>query len=494
VPALLDGDRAAFPFRNPNHLAALLAFGAAVAVLETRRASGRVRWAALGLAAVLGLTVLATGSRGGVLALAVGIGAAALLGRKRALLAVAGVVVFAAAALAGVYAVRFASSPDPFAHERVRIWRVVAETWSEQPLTGIGPGNLAHLYHQHNFPSPVSFARYGRSVRNADSTYLQILAEQGLLGAVALAVLRVVLLLRAARPREGIPRHAGAAPYAALLVAGLFTDLASAPVLVWAPLVLYGSTAVCRVDRRSAPPRRIRVAGLLCGLALVGLAAWAAVLAPYLSHRCESRAAESGDHTFRYPLLLRATTRNPIAPGPPRALGRRWMGDVRISLLAWSQFATAAHLAPLDPRPRTGLGRLFFRLHQEAGEEEGAARRAISRYREAVRLDPYNPFLRVEAAGVLGTLGEEEEAVGYLEEAVELEPYFLRGRVELVRARLRRGEMDAVRRELSELQCRREQAEGLTPGIPYEDELLRLDPEDVAALEAGLAELQGEEP
>jgi O-antigen ligase len=497
--ALSSGSRAAFPFESPNYLAALLAFGASLAAVAARE-SGQARIPALILAGVLLAEVIATGSRGGTIAAALGIGVALLGGRKRFLLGLLSVLLLMAATLATAYWLRFREEKDPFAHERVRIWAAVVHAWSDAPLTGVGPGNLVHRHRPYNFPSEHSFARYGREVRNADSTYLQVIVEEGLLGAAAFAWLLGVLLVsvwRAAR-RSPLPSLTLLAPFLALMAAALFTDLPRAPALVWAPLVLYAATRLASDDPPgTVEPGRRSLAAWLVLAAAVGTALWGGVLAPYLADRAEGRAEGSSDPMERVRALESAARLNPLSPTAPLELGKMFLvgePDTVGYVIARGHLERSAHLASSEPAPHRLLGLLHARAHLELFHDIGSRRRAIVSTRRAMELDPFNPFLRVEASSSLERLGLPSEARAALQEAVRLEPYYLEAHLRLAGLLERLGERDAALARIGELEERLAEASTMKADSPYEKALLRLDRGRIEALGARLREKAPRKP
>jgi hypothetical protein len=79
---------------------------------------------------------------------------------------------------------------------RPELWLAALRLWRRHPLLGVGPDNFRRLY-----PEVIAPARRGRQFddqrMHANSLYLETLADLGLVGAVALALLMVQILSRA---------------------------------------------------------------------------------------------------------------------------------------------------------------------------------------------------------------------------------------------------------------------------------------------------------
>jgi O-antigen ligase len=209
------------PFPNRNHTACFLAMGVIMA-------SGTMVWEIMrrrpiqaitaGLAALLSLAgMLATQSRGGVLALAAGLAiyAGFCLAKFRNRRALA---IIAAIALVGV-AVALAGGPTLFARfsapttadsnsSRVAIWGETLHLWGDAPLFGHGAASFASIY-----PLYTQLPLDNESVLHPESSWLQWLAEMG-----AVPVLLAVLLAGgwlAARARVAHASHRSFFLYAA---------------------------------------------------------------------------------------------------------------------------------------------------------------------------------------------------------------------------------------------------------------------------------------
>lgn len=226
---------------NPNELATILvmalvlSFGLAVALKDIPLA----RLGALGAGALCTAGIFLTGSRGGLVALAVAVAAFLLVGarwRGRFLLVVAAV------AVAGVGYFNYVASPEIRSHVsnvgsgtgRLDLWTVGWRMVEEEPLHGVGAGNFpVSSVHYLLEPGAIERADYiVGSPKVAHNTYLELWAELGIVGlALFLCVAGFCLLsaLRAARSfaRQGDARmeviaRAAFVALAALLAADFF--------------------------------------------------------------------------------------------------------------------------------------------------------------------------------------------------------------------------------------------------------------------------------
>src|SRR5207247_1729701 len=125
------------------------------------------------------------------------------LDRRRRRLAIG---VLGAALTAGVAgaAWRFSTSTDPFAFQRLDIWRASLRAVSESPLLGTGPGQFRLAAEHLNFPLERQRLRYARSIPSPHSDLLRAGCEFGLPAVVAIgAALGLVAACVLRRRREG---------------------------------------------------------------------------------------------------------------------------------------------------------------------------------------------------------------------------------------------------------------------------------------------------
>lgn len=239
VTAADDLDRITGTVGDPNLLASVLVVGLtmslAVAADQIRSAATRVLGAG---AALLCLTaVIATVSRGGIVALVTAMVAAVILGGKRRPALAAG-----AATLAILTVGFFAAFASEAQVERITtadggtgrtdIWKVGWRMVEDEPIRGIGVGNFNISSVHYLLIEPGALERSEFIVDRpavAHNLYLEILAELGVIGlALFLSIVGacVVMAARAAAAFERIG-EAGLAGIARAIAVGLCSTLAA---------------------------------------------------------------------------------------------------------------------------------------------------------------------------------------------------------------------------------------------------------------------------
>lgn len=236
-----------FTFQRAAYAALLVALGVQ-AVLLWRTHPGRVAWTRALVVAGFGVA-------------AAGLDALALEGRVTARL------------------VRFADDPN-----RLRLWETALRMALDHPLLGVGTGRYAFFFHEYAGELRHGFGPFWGT---AHSLYLQLLAEQGLLGLASFLVFFGGVWLGALRRVGRLPADR-ALPLSGVLAAmagwftyGLVQFTFRVDALVYLACILAGTAvALAPPDRWPALPRRVTLAAVAIGLVIVAFRADAALRRP----------------------------------------------------------------------------------------------------------------------------------------------------------------------------------------------------------------------
>lgn len=183
-----EAARAAGPFGEANFFALSLAALGPLCVYLLIGSGPRRALGGFALCCVAG-GVLATGSRGGAVALVVGLVAAWLLLSKRRRL-VLGVAALAAAALLPVFSAQIASSEERTVSGRATENTIAVAMFADHPVTGVGVEVYPTLYRDY----AREIGNDPRHLRAPHSLPLQVAAEQGLFGIIAWLAAATVLV------------------------------------------------------------------------------------------------------------------------------------------------------------------------------------------------------------------------------------------------------------------------------------------------------------
>jgi len=480
---LMGGGRGRAGFVNPNHLGAFLA--ALVPLALAVSWPGRGRRLGVGLAILLGLGAIATGSRGAMLALGVALVVVLVPTwrsaepRRRLLRLAVGMAVMLLSA--GALALRFSGGTDLYRFDRLRIWPASITLLEAAPLLGIGPGQFSARAAAHNFPRAAEAVQYGRVFRSPHSHLLLRLVETGVAGLLLLALGLAMALVRAravwrSRPADELSGLAAGA--AAGLSAFAVTSLFDEPAVG-----LAGLTAVALLVALALPPapflaRAARSTLRRAALPALALAWLAGIALPALAQGALRAAAEADDRARRATWQQRAAR---LAPGNAYAHGELAEHLLRhaaapLDLVSYGRIRELAERAvalhPWEPGFELTLARLERRACIETFREALSCGRAVRHYAAVAALAPTDPRPRREAASLARLLGEDRRAAALLEEAVALEPSYAAAWADLAAAREELGDRPAAERARAGFQTARQRATGVIADSPYARDIL----------------------
>lgn len=479
-------------FANANQLCAYLNIGTFVAVgIALGAWRERARWragAATAIALVNTIALLRVGARGALAALLLG-GFAILLSAPRSAraprLVLWGVLAALAVSAAMAVAWRFERIGDPYRFDRVRIWKMAVDATREHPVLGIGPGMFERRAYRYNFPLDREMFRYSKMSGSTHNTYLQMLAETGILGFIGWMSLIAALAGRVWKVRRAAPGPALA--LLACLVQGLVDTPFDAPAVTLSLVALVIPLLGTR-EARNAPiflalSWRRGAAALPVWATLAGALAPAwlgGVLLPY--------AARTEYLNGRIDTAIRLDAYNPLYRASRAEMTWRRDRPLDPSTFAAADLdlEEASRLDPGDPDYLLRLAQLHARACFEIGADPAALARADELYRRAIGLGIKDPRPHFELATFLLAQGRAEEGIGEIRAALALEPRFLAARLALVKALLDEGRREEAAGELARLQETRVPLRSYVARNGYEEDLMRIESGLLADVESKL--------
>jgi O-antigen ligase len=362
------------PFVSKNHfagytaMAALLAFGLALALTDRREAEGRA-WStgpragpvviALVAAAGMALGVLVSGSRGGAAMLLAGAAAAAALtlgssASRRRLVAPAAVVIVLGALVLAVL--------PPTARERLRtatgasfrvgVWQDSLRLAGTSPLVGTGLGSF------HDALPRVKLIHGLQRIEHAENEYVEVLADMGVLGlGLALAAAGGLFIRSAAGVRRSPPVTRGLAVGGlAGLVALAVHSLVDFDLRIPSNAALAAVLAAAGAGAAGTRPQPLARPGAIAGalgalLLLAGLSTLPPPFSPVARERVREAALSAGGDALALRLeRAEAGLRRSLLRRPAEA--EIWLQLAAVQTMRGDASAAglARHALSLDPR------------------------------------------------------------------------------------------------------------------------------------------------
>lgn len=447
VQRMVTGVRPGGPFGSPN-LSATIAL-LAVAVAPVARLGRGWRLVAAGVAAA---GVLASGSRGALIGLAVAAVAWVVAGPSRRWLRWGAVAAMVVAAAGLVW--RLAGDSDPLRYGRLRLWLIAARTIEAELPWGAGPGGYADAALAWNVPREHDLARFGRIPSLAESDALQLAATLGLPGLLLAGGLVISVLRRLAR----------ASPAAWGLVGALVTTSAVNTQLV-VPVVAWSGTLALAAVLPVGGGRRFRgaVGAGLAGAALLGSVLLVALVRPswWLS-------GSPQDLADRAATVLTAHVRDDAQ-----------LADAESA--AWR----AARAQPRHPGHWHVLGDVRL-ARASLRHEAGLAAAALEAFRCARRASQTDAWGALGEARALRLLGDRAAARHALAQALALEPRMVPALVEQGILAVESGDITTARHAVTRIAEVLDEVRGRGLASGYERALVSADPTRLARLRAGV--------
>jgi len=510
-------------FFNPNFLAGYLAAVWTIVLgylCYTHVGRGGIQRAcglrAIVLITILGtllLTIVFTGSRGGVFALAVGTSLVVGVRYGRRALGVLMLLLAVGLLVPNPFRDRLGAEhiTNPVGYARWQIWQSSIHMMAEQPF-GVGLALYQYAYPRYAFPVDGQIARYGKIAHSAHNEYLQMGVELGVASILVFwwGVVMVtreavsVLQRRLRRWQRGVVVGTSGAIAGILAHAGVDSNLHEPALAILLTLCVGLIMSVRRLSGqvveplRTVPVRFRAVWGALA-VAMVGMLMVATLKLGFawVAFESGSRAAGRQDFTraiadYRAAIALdsgKALYHNSLASAYFQLFERQ--RDDAAAQAAAAELQAAISLNPLDGRLYGLLGHVYRSLSSSAtsseplGELNGEQRitwlhAARSAYERAANLEPFNPFYRLELGRLALALGDRELGETYVRRAVEIEPNFLQGRQWLVKLYLDSQRVEEATREYQEIIERQQRYAGWNKD-GHEERLLKADATALAA-------------
>lgn len=407
----------------------------AVPTVATVFRAPRLGWpAAVGVAFLVGLIALLTGSRAGWVAMgaagavtiAVAVadrGAKATLiaitaPRVRRLLAIVALLGLVVAVVLGPAILH--RTADAGESTRLTFTRIALELFTESPVVGTGPGSW--VIERVRYTRPDETDEY---IPHAHNLYAQTLGELGLLGAAAgllLAASLVLLCWRAIRSQDPTRRLWGWLTFVALVYFAahqVFDFYPNMPAVLFTAAIPVAFLDALAVSHPSAP-KRLFAFSTLPRLAGIGAAAIVALSiaglllqeVPSRSHDEAVELANGGDWAAALAPATTAANEDPdVSPYQFTAgLAAAWNGN---------HVAAAERLAVVAERDDFPEAWLDLAAEQA---ELGKTDEALASLRAALRLGRQRPVISMPAGDLALRLGDTEVAIEAFAEALSVTP------------------------------------------------------------------------
>jgi O-antigen ligase len=340
---------------------------------------------------------------------------------------------------------RLSKRDDPFAYQRFDIWKSSLRMLADHPLNGVGLGMYPYYGAAYNFPVEHRIARYGKRLDLAHSDLFHIGAELGLIGLLlflgGLARLAILGFRHLRRPPRSWHVVAASAGLLGVILNGLVSNLLLSPALAMTSIllasILLESTGTYTQKIWTINESKSSIWKYYGGLALCTLYLLVPVIGyPFLAHahflkfqqyRKNGQLPEAVAH------LHKAIDYVPLQAYYHHAFGQLYTTAFRNQpnldafYEGYKSLTQAIRHNPRESQFYMTLADLHRTMFRQKLPTRPTAENALREYEHALAVDPFNPFILAEMATLYAEIGEFEQAIKTIQEAIEHEPNFVRG-------------------------------------------------------------------
>lgn len=456
IPELTKhGQIAGFSTNNANYFGTYLLVGLAASLavaLFGRRPDWRT---AAGLtAAVLFFGISRTWSRGALLAAGAMIAVAAYRAGSRiprrvwigtAIVAVTLVVV------SSPYVVRKfldRGERDPYNYARAQVWLNSLPLIVSNPILGVGPGQYIHESKRFAFPVEGQVARFLKRAQMAHSEYLQHIAEVGIPATmILLSLFGYAIYLSWKRSETVWPEYRCFNEAAILTAIGVGTHALvdncwTIPVSA-ASIVVIALADVVPLENRSIIHGSLwsRKSILAAATGLVIMLYVHSVVIPGIGlyyndrgHEAYLRVDYPAAERFHLAALRYVPNHSLFLDNLGMVYFQQFTETRQQPLLELGRqyFTRASNAAPLSLDPLIHLETVYLQSFTGDPQHDGEIYKALVNCDEhLLAIDPYLPFPRKNLAAALYQLGQRDRAIEELKKALEFEPNYVPGYLEM---------------------------------------------------------------
>jgi O-antigen ligase len=492
-----------FSTNNGNYFATYLLIGLAVSIaLAVYTLVPEWRAAAACCGAVILFGIIKTSSRGATLAVIAMIIVAGIRARGRIPRQVwlgigfAGLLVAIVVSPYLIHKFVDRGESDPYNYARKEIWQTALQVIAQQPMLGVGFGQFIHVSKRFALPVQGPVARYMKRAQMAHNEYLQHIGELGFPAALLLFVLIGSLVFiswkRAAAAWPDFRCFHEAALLTAIGVGihALVDNCWTIPVTASALVVLaLGDPLPLR--KKDAAHRWSKLEFAFAGTAAAVLYAFfIAIPGTGLYYNDQGHKAYDRDDfatAKRYHLAALA-----VVPNHPLFLDNLGMvylqefsekRDAKLLEFAKLYFAKAIAANPRAFEPEMHMETVLVRaLTGDPARDREINRDIVRTDTDLLAIDPYVPFARKNLAGAYFNLGDFNRAIEEVQKAVEYEPNYVPGYLQMAIWYRDRGNIAASDRETAIGMAIINKYRNFKPTEPYEGVLLGRPEQAIAAL------------
>ncbi|MEN8222282.1 MAG: O-antigen ligase family protein [Acidobacteriota bacterium] len=312
---------------------------------------------------------------------------------------------------------------DPYSTDRVKIWGTGLKIFMDNPIAGIGADNFGELSKKYNFRQEKGPANYFKLPRTPHSDYIKILAELGLFG-MAILLFSLFFILR--KVLQGPLFNISKVLILYLLFQALFFNIIFQTFFLFLFIFLLKTLFKSEIDFQSNSGA-IKFISILTLIIVVFLG----YIFPYFSELLVTKSTKQKDLVKVFNQLNKAEDLNKMNISPYYYRALLLLGQFKKTsdpVFIYSAMDNVRNILRINPYYSKAyfLESDIFRSILEKGiQYPGLQEEVLSPLNRLEKIDPYNPFIRIEKAHFLLQFGNPVQARSEALNALKLEPKFI---------------------------------------------------------------------
>ncbi|OGF64526.1 MAG: hypothetical protein A2Y62_06740 [Candidatus Fischerbacteria bacterium RBG_13_37_8] len=328
----------------------------------------------------------------------------------------------------------------PYKWERIQIWKTSLAMLKDNIISGVGTGNYELVAYQYNFPTAESPARYALYPNHAHNQWLHVMCETGIISIIILGLFFFIFLRNAFfLYRNYLLSSIVPLVFISFLIFGCvnnFFDSYALAFLFMSSLVAFQNSIPNRTIEFTIHSSRTIILIIFLFLSLHLLLY---ITIPYLAHRnymASQLFYEQGKLVQARNAIDSAIKKTPNNSSCYRLKAKIQFSDylqkrnIELIPLVVRDYEEAKNINPSDFRTFRDEADFYLALFSTVPSTEFIYN-AISTYKAALKLNPYNPFYHYHLSHCYAILNKLEKATEELKIAVEIEPNYIAGHFEL---------------------------------------------------------------
>ncbi len=317
----------------------------------------------------------------------------------------------------------FSIHKDPYSADRIKIWKIGYEMFSDNVLTGVGADNFRELSRKYNFKQKKGPANYFKIPKSPHSDYVQLISEFGMLGVI---IILFSLFFIFKRVFKGSIFNLSKILILYLLFQSLFFTIVFQTFFFFLFIFVLKTLFKGKIHfyGNSGFIRFIMIAMLIVTISV-------GYFFPFYSDLLVNKALKEKDVVKVFNSLNRAEKFDNmnIAPYYLKAtilLGQfKKTSDLKFFYFALDNVKKTEKINPYYKEAYFLESDIFRSLLEKGIQYPKLLEEVISPLDKLENIDPFNPFIKMEKAELLIRFQKDSQAKEKALEAIKLEPKYI---------------------------------------------------------------------